>query len=185
MWRHSSWCCAGRRRLRRRSRRSTRTRSTTAPTCRSSTSTAPLSRLQPTPQPGDIAVTFSSRGYTTRRVFNPCWREKHLHAAGHGWRATIAATELDWPTVHVRVLQRLSGRVRIRYRVVVGDALVESGAIVTRVRQYPGHDVYEGSDEFTNFCLNEDRTVYSRDGRLYCHWPGYVVRRTTITPDRS
>lgn len=68
---------------------------------------------------------------------------------------------------------------------VVGDALVESGAIVTRVRQYPGHDVYEGSDEFTNFCLNEDRTVYSRDGRLYCHWPGYVVRRTTITPDRS
>lgn len=138
-----------------------------------------------TPQPGYITVTLTSREHTTRRTFDPCWRYKHLHASGWGWRATIAAPERDWPAVHIRVTRRTSGQVRVRYRVAVAGALIETGVLSTRVHWYPGHDVYEGTDEFVNYCIDESRTVYSRGGRLYCHWPGFVTRRTAISPDHA
>jgi hypothetical protein len=47
-----------------------------------------------------------------------------------------------------------------------------------RVRRVAGRDIYEGTDDFINTCINDSHRLWSRNGRLYCHVSGYYLRDT-------
>jgi hypothetical protein len=40
----------------------------------------------------------------------------------------------------------------------------------------PSERVYQGTDEFWNYCINEGGQAYSHRGRLYCVRPGFTTR---------
>ena len=64
----------------------------------------------------------------------------------------------------------------VTYRVLLGSTVVTKGHFWIRVDRYPGYDIYEGTDEFVNTCIDDTYKLHSRDHRLYCYVPGGVIR---------
>ena len=67
-------------------------------------------------------------------------------------------------------------RVRFRYSFVWHGKTLRHGTIIGRTRYAAGHDVYEGTDGFINYCINESQEIRSQDGSLYCWYPGFLKR---------
>jgi hypothetical protein len=73
------------------------------------------------------------------------------------------------------------GTQRMRYSVLEGSQVLAQGRFVVDVTA--AEQVWEGTDEFWNYCINESQTTYSEGGRLYCDnpasysvtmgWPSY------------
>jgi hypothetical protein len=40
------------------------------------------------------------------------------------------------------------------------------------------HTIFDGTDAFVNYCIDEGRTIRSTNGRLHCRYPGYFRQRT-------
>ena len=76
---------------------------------------------------------------------------------------------------------------RFSYTARLGMTKVASGRFWIKIEHYGGYDIYEGTDEFINTCINDTHRLYSRNGRLYCHIPGGTIqtfaykRRPTLT----
>jgi hypothetical protein len=69
-------------------------------------------------------------------------------------------------------------KVRARYSILVqrgGKALARYRATV-RVTSYKAVDIYEDQDDFVNYCINDNHTIYSRNHRLYCVMPAATYR---------
>jgi hypothetical protein len=65
---------------------------------------------------------------------------------------------------------------RFQYTVLLGTKKVASGRFWIKIDHYGGYDIYEGTDEFINICINDTHNLYSRNGRLYCHIPGGTIQ---------
>lgn len=75
------------------------------------------------------------------------------------------------------------GDFRREYRVTLrrGSATIGRFRLTHIVDDDDGDkDVYEGTDEFINYCINENRPIYSRNGRLYCHRVDSLYREARL-----
>lgn len=69
-----------------------------------------------------------------------------------------------------------------RYRVTVSFAgrVVARRILQATYNHYPATRVYEGTDRFVNFCINETKKIYSSNLRLYCLDPPFTYRDITF-----
>jgi hypothetical protein len=72
-------------------------------------------------------------------------------------------------TVGVFGLKRWS---RFTFTAKQDGKLLGSGSFLARVVERPRRRIYEGSDAFVNYCIDETRTLHSSNGRLYCSTTG-------------
>ena len=49
--------------------------------------------------------------------------------------------------------------------------------LISSVVHEPSERIFEGRDAFVNYCINHNRPIRSRGGRLYCVSPGFTERR--------
>jgi hypothetical protein len=59
-----------------------------------------------------------------------------------------------------------------RYQLRIGRTAVVRGSFVFQSKFRPGYRVWEGSDKYWNYCINEPEVrIWSKGGRLYCWYP--------------
>lgn len=61
----------------------------------------------------------------------------------------------------------------MRFEVRQAGQLTAQGRFRIWDRSRPSRRIYEGSDAFVNYCIDETREIRSSHGRLYCVYPGY------------
>ena len=61
----------------------------------------------------------------------------------------------------------------MRFEVRQAGQLTARGRFRIWDRSRPSRRIYEGSDAFVNYCIDETRKIRSSHGRLYCVYPGY------------
>jgi hypothetical protein len=102
---------------------------------------------------------------------------------GPKWRATVQAGFDDRPglALDLSILNRTNVRRSFTFRFSVGAQVVQRGRIRMHVVTYPSEYIHEGTDDFVNRCINENRQLKSRNLRLYCVIPGgrFVQREVT------
>jgi hypothetical protein len=80
---------------------------------------------------------------------------------------------------------------RYRFHVLVGSTVIARRWLLVRQRYHKAYRVWEGTDSFINYCINQGRPIYSSNLRLYCVSPGYasrtirVSKRKLTLPDRA
>jgi hypothetical protein len=63
---------------------------------------------------------------------------------------------------------------RSPYTVRIGGTVVRRGVISIIHIYYPSQRVFEGTDAFVNFCINDSKMTYSSGGRLFCYRPAFA-----------
>lgn len=66
------------------------------------------------------------------------------------------------------------GAAPMHFRVTQGSKLLAAGRFKMEGRFRPSRKIWEGSDAFVNYCINETRTLRSHHGRLFCVYPGFL-----------
>jgi hypothetical protein len=61
----------------------------------------------------------------------------------------------------------------MRFEVRQAGQLTAQGRFRIWDQSRPSRRIYEGSDAFVNYCIDETREIRSSHGRLYCVYPGY------------
>lgn len=124
-----------------------------------------------------VTVSITSEGRRARyTVPDPCVKRMQRRgsvprldvSAGVGW------VQL-WPTKGADF-----GR---RYRVTVavdGRVAIRRWAFAYYMR-FPATRVWEGTDRFVNYCINESKRIWSSGGRLYCTVPSSYARDLAFT----
>lgn len=105
----------------------------------------------------------------------------HRHIAT-GWRLIVTSYD-EQTQAQLLVVGKKQGIRRFRYRISSAGVLLQSGTIVARTRLVGGGTFYEGSDEFVNYCIDENRPIHSAGGRLYCIEPQTIERHVRVRID--
>ena len=61
---------------------------------------------------------------------------------------------------------------RFTFTAKQGGRLLGRGSFLARAIERPARRIYEGSDAYINYCIDELRTLHSLNGRLYCSTTG-------------
>jgi hypothetical protein len=74
------------------------------------------------------------------------------------------------------------GKANAKYRLVVrvNGRIVKRGHLTAVYNHQPANRVWEGTDEFVNYCINDSRPTYSLDLRLYCWNPAITTKGVTF-----
>jgi hypothetical protein len=69
------------------------------------------------------------------------------------------------------------------FRVVVSLAgkVVKRGWLSASYSTYPAMRVYQGTDQYINYCIDDNQTVFSYQGRLFCWQDGGVIASVELT----
>lgn len=130
---------------------------------------------------GAARLTFRSGSTVRRFEGDPCSStEMSKRFRGNGWLADMRIGGLfgvglgPRAQLRIRIRNQQSVRRTFRYSIALGNRKVESGRVFFQVYRDPGRRIYEGEDEFVNYCINRNREIRSLDGRLYCFRPPSV-----------
>lgn len=109
---------------------------------------------------------------------DPCsgrWRGRRPRLRGVSV-ARHHVTQLRLPALSFR--PTLSGNRRRSFAVVVqmGKRVLLRRTLVSRSRYVPAERIFIERDAFVNYCINHNRPIRSRGGRLYCVRPGWRSR---------
>jgi hypothetical protein len=63
----------------------------------------------------------------------------------------------------------------LNVRVTTGNRLLGKATFRYTITYFPGHQIWDGTDDFVNVCINNGLTVYSSEERLYC-WSDDIYR---------
>lgn len=143
--------------------------------------------------PGALSLTIrDGRRLRSTTVVDSCvwYSDARIRASGFTLSPTrgfLGDTFVDDP----RLIPRwASGSYhRLRYSFTLNRRPVQSGVLAIAMGDSRPIFVYEGSDDFQNYCRNRHRTIYQQGGRRYCvrvldddNSDGYYV---TIKRDRK
>lgn len=85
--------------------------------------------------------------------------------------------------VEIRPTSRTPGIYPVRWSASIGSS-TRNETLWIKVRRRPAETIYIGTDDFVNVCINQDRTIRSRNGRLYCHLPRQLIYSVTTSRPR-
>lgn len=86
-------------------------------------------------------------------------------------QAEVVLTPHDRTGVHI-----------VRWRIYLDDALLRSGGIRWRTTYTPGRRIWQGTDAFVNYCINNLKKLRSENLTLYCIKPSEISRRAALLP---
>jgi hypothetical protein len=137
--------------------------------------------------PGRITVTVR-HGRETASATAPdacsTWSETRKRLRHRAWELDLFDGDKPgaaFAELHLRG-RRDGERLRFTYAIAWGDRTLQRGTIIGRTVYRPTHQVWEGSDAFINYCINESQRIRSEGGRLYCWAIGLLQRRWKVTP---
>jgi len=119
-----------------------------------------------------LEFLFSFRGRSRRMVVTePCtrsmenWppftlRTSRFRVSPHDWRFS-SQLKIDW-------LGRSKKPFKLRVRVAQDGRHLLSARFRVKWQSRPSRSIWYESDAFVNYCINEIRPIYSKNGRLYC-----------------
>lgn len=73
-----------------------------------------------------------------------------------------------------------SKKIKLNYAIKLGKEIIARGKLLGETRYKNGKKIWESTDAFVNYCINERRAIYSQGGVLYCNKPGSSVRKWKI-----
>jgi hypothetical protein len=75
------------------------------------------------------------------------------------------------------------GQVNRSYRLTikVGRRIVKQGTLTVTYEHIPATRVFQGTDQFVNYCIDQSQTVYSYHLRLFCWLPGVTIRNLRLS----
>lgn len=127
--------------------------------------------------PGRLTLKVSGLGRTL------AFTAKHSCLEWEKGRRTANGWKLSEEDYNVLFRPRMgSGRTTFRFKTVWGSKVLSQGNFRVTVTRRRTRRIYEGTDAFFNVCISENRTIKSRNLRLYCTQPGSVNRRISLAP---
>ncbi|HEY5197780.1 MAG TPA: hypothetical protein VIJ51_12225 [Solirubrobacteraceae bacterium] len=125
---------------------------------------------------GPILLTITDSQARTTALSRQCggsWSPAALD--GSGWTLDTSPDSGDAGPAATFSPQYLSDGTRhLSYKVVWSGQTLSAGAFTVDTTVVPSSRVYQGTDDFVNYCIDQIQTVYSSDGRLYCIQPGGI-----------
>jgi hypothetical protein len=85
-----------------------------------------------------------------------------LDEGGNGPRATFKPGYVSNGTSH------------LSYKVGWNGRMLSAGYFTVKTTVTEGEEVFQGTDAFVNYCIDQNQEVHSSEGRLYCTRPGYT-----------
>lgn len=128
-------------------------------------------QTQPTPVTALLRAGRTSLTLSSRDTCRPgSWRSRG-HAPG-----ISASTSVSGSGSSIRF--QAVGQVNRSYRLTikVGRRIVKQGTLTVTYEHIPASRVFEGTDQFVNYCIDQSQTVYSYHLRLFCWLPAVTIR---------
>lgn len=127
---------------------------------------------------GRVSISVSSRGRRTAITRNDqCskrWSNKTDLPRGGDWSLRRFADRV----LFLPDFQK-SGKSRLEFSIRARDEILVEGRFVIETSITPSRRIYEGTDAFVNYCINESVRIWSHNGRLYCQTPKQARYRLT------
>lgn len=127
---------------------------------------------------GTVSISVSSRGRRTAITRNDqCskrWANKTDLPRGGEWSLRRFADRV----LFVPDFQK-SGKSNLEFSIRARDEILVAGRFTIDTSITPSRRIYEGTDAFVNYCINESVRIWSHNGRLYCQTPKRARYRLT------
>lgn len=131
---------------------------------------------------GEVRLTISqARTRRTTLISDQCGLVRKRGGRGRRWRL-LGRTDRSTGRFEMKFKdrRRSTGRRVFRYRLSFRGKTLRKGKFAIKTRYRRGYRIWEGRDAFVNVCINDNRTIYSSGGRLYCNEPSSVGRRIRL-----
>jgi hypothetical protein len=79
-----------------------------------------------------------------------------------------------------------AGQTNASYRLTVrvGRRLAKQGVVTVLYEHIPAARVFQGTDQFVNYCIDQTQTVYSYHQQLFCWLSAVTIRRIQLSDVR-
>jgi hypothetical protein len=123
---------------------------------------------------GDVKATITGEHKTTTSIVTPCGVATKLVTfpdLGFTNESLQALSPNEIRLAFFNGYSASNSTQDYRIRIALDGRLLFSGKIEARSVYTPAVRVYQGTDQFVNYCINKNRPTYSSDLRLYCNVP--------------